>query len=566
MSKFTEDCSVPLADRSHSGFPFCRVVCLALVWLACHNARAQSATFTLGTAALLEGPSAGADSVVLAVNPNSGAWTAAANASWLHLKPPNQSGTGSMNVVFNYDANPGATRAGTLTIGGQTLTVTQAGSTYVSAGALTPLVTAGSGLGDPIQVAVDGTGNVYIADAAQNALEKWTAANNTLSTLVSGLDLPTGVALDQAGNVYISNDTEPGKVYKWTAANSNLATLISSGLSGSLQLAVDGAGNVYIAGGFYHPMYENASTTEWTAANSNLIQLPLLGVNNAAVDAAGNVYGTTYGETYPYVFDGISPYGGLEEWVAANNTLTQLVTAEDNPLLDDAFGYGTAVDGSGNLYLAVNYSGILKWSAVSQTLTVLASNSAWASGPDGVAVDGARNVYFSVADSHIVEELPYVFVDPTPKLEGPAAGQDTLPVVLPATANLLAPFAPAGDQSWLMISGITNDVVSFAFSANTGASRTAYITLLGQNIPVTQQGVTPPVLTGVQLLGNGVLQFSFTNNPGGSFTVLATTNLSLPLNDWTVAGAAMNIGSGVFQFISPPTTNDAQCFYTVRSP
>ena len=62
------------------------------------------------------------------------------NATWLHLSPANQSGTGSTNVIFSYDANPGATRSDTLTIAGQTLTVTQAGSTYVAAGPVTTLV------------------------------------------------------------------------------------------------------------------------------------------------------------------------------------------------------------------------------------------------------------------------------------------------------------------------------------------------------------------------------------------------------------------------------------------
>ena len=118
--------------------------------------------YSLGTTALLEGPSAGSDSVVLAVTPEFGTWTATANATWLHLSPANQSGTGSTNVVFSFDANPGATRTGTLTIAGQTLTVTQAGSTYVAAGAVTTLVS--SGLYYPYGVAVDGAGNVYIAD------------------------------------------------------------------------------------------------------------------------------------------------------------------------------------------------------------------------------------------------------------------------------------------------------------------------------------------------------------------------------------------------------------------
>jgi hypothetical protein len=92
--------------------------------------------------------------VVLAVTPVSQAWTVTANDSWLHLSAANQSGAGSKNVVFTYDTHPGPTRAGTLTVAGQTLTVTQAGSTYVAANPLTTLVS--SGLDHPSGVAVDG--------------------------------------------------------------------------------------------------------------------------------------------------------------------------------------------------------------------------------------------------------------------------------------------------------------------------------------------------------------------------------------------------------------------------
>jgi len=63
-----------------------------------------------------------------------------------------------------------------------------------------------------------------------------------------------------------------------------------------------------------------------------------------------------------------------------------------------------------------------------------------------------------------------------------------------------------------------------------------------------------------------IIIFTFTNGAAMSFTVLSTTNLSLPLSDWTVAGAATNAAPGMFQFTSQPTTNDAQRFYGVRSP
>jgi len=41
------------------------------------------------------------------------------------------------------------------------------------------------GLNQPTGVAVDSAGNVYIADALNNAIKKWTAANGSVSIVVS---------------------------------------------------------------------------------------------------------------------------------------------------------------------------------------------------------------------------------------------------------------------------------------------------------------------------------------------------------------------------------------------
>ncbi len=136
---------------------------------------------SLCTTNLLEGPAAGSDSVVLTTG---GTWAATANDSWLHLSAPNQSGRGSANVIFTFDANTGPTRTGTLAIAGQTLTVTQAGSTYVAANLpVTALVS--SGISYPFGVAVDGAGNVYFPDYANEVIKEWMAVSNTVITLVS---------------------------------------------------------------------------------------------------------------------------------------------------------------------------------------------------------------------------------------------------------------------------------------------------------------------------------------------------------------------------------------------
>ncbi len=201
--------------------------------------------FVLGRSSYTEPAASGTDSVELAVTLSIGSWTAAANASWLHVAAASASGVGSANVIFSFDANPGATRTGTFTIGGQTLSITQAGSTYVPAGAVTALVS--SGLSYPGGVAVDGAGNVYIADSANHAIKEWSPATQTVTTLVSsGLYNPTGVAVDGAGNVYIG-DTANTAIKEWSPATQTVTTLVSSGLSYPQGVAVDGAGNVYIA-------------------------------------------------------------------------------------------------------------------------------------------------------------------------------------------------------------------------------------------------------------------------------------------------------------------------------
>ncbi len=252
----------------------------SLGWLLLTTLAAQGQS--LGTTNLLEGPAAGADGVVLAVTPATNAWSATANDPWLHLSAANQNGTGSTNIIFSFDANPGPTRSGTLTVAGQTLAVTQAGATYVPADPLTKLVS--SGIGGPGSVAVDGAGNVYIADIINNAVRKWTAASGTVTKLfASGLGGPGGLAVDSAGNVYFA-DTGNNAIKKWTAATRTVSTLVSSGLNQPYGVAVDGAGNVYFADS------NNSAIKQWTAATGTVTTLVSSGLNHpndVAVDDAG---------------------------------------------------------------------------------------------------------------------------------------------------------------------------------------------------------------------------------------------------------------------------------------
>lgn len=77
---------------------------------------------------------------------------------------------------------------------------------------------------------------------------------------------------------------------------------------------------------------------------------------------------------------------------------------------------------------------------------------------------------------------------------------------------------------------------------------------------------TPPNVTAVTLLTNGGLQLSFSNTVGAPFTILASEDIALPVSDWPIAGTAIEMSPGQFQFTDALVANHPQQFYRVRSP
>jgi hypothetical protein len=51
-----------------------------------------------------------------------------------------------------------------------------------------------------------------------------------------------------------------------------------------------------------------------------------------------------------------------------------------------------------------------------------------------------------------------------------------------------------------------------------------------------------------------------------SFTILETTNLALPLTNWTVLGTAVENTAGTYVFTGSLTTNSVRSYYRARWP
>src|SRR4051812_32516487 len=69
------------------------------------------------------------------------------------------------------------------------------------------VTTLGSGFSLPFGVAVDGSGNVFVADSNNSAVKEIVAAGGytTVNTLGSGFNTPFGVAVDGSGNVFVAD-------------------------------------------------------------------------------------------------------------------------------------------------------------------------------------------------------------------------------------------------------------------------------------------------------------------------------------------------------------------------
>ncbi len=387
----------------------------------------SSNTFFVGSAG-------GSGSVALSYD---GAWTASSNSSFLHVSSGSAGGTGSAVVAFTYDAfTQTGTRTGTVTIAGFTVTVTQAGTNYLGRGVAT-LATAG--LAHPIGLALDGSGNLYIADTGDSAIKELSASTPQATTLASGLSGPQGVAVDGSGNVYIA-DTGHSAIKEWNASTKQVTTLVSSGLNQPTGVAVDGSGNVYIAD------TSNNAIKEWVASTKQVITLVSSGLSlpdGVAVDTFGNVYTAD------------NTHNAIKEWIASTQQVTTLVSSGLNG------PSGVAVDGAGNVYIAdTGNSAIKECIASTGQVTTLASPYR----PQSVAADVSGDVYWA-DDRWEIQELPIAFIGLAGFTEGAAAGSDSLLQALPSTAPLAGFNAPTSDQSWLTIGSVVNGVVSFSFTA-----------------------------------------------------------------------------------------------------
>ena len=326
----------------------------------------------------------------------------------------------------------------------------------------------------PGGLAIDSTGNLYVADTGNHILRKITPAG--MVTIVAGLagssgsddgtgsaarfNAPTGVAIDAAAILYIT-DTGNHTIRKVTATGAVTTLAGSAGSPGSADgpgtaarfdapvgIAVDRSGQVYVADQTNSTIRQvtaagTVSTLAGAAGYPNIGSTDGAGTaarfyapNGLAVDAAGNIYVTESGnQTVRKISTAgvVSTLAGLGgNWIS-NEPASDGNGYKASYYISPNYGWvdgngsaarfnrpgGLTLDPSGNVYIADSGNNVIRSLNASGAVTTIAGvapaqssghtdgtgSAARFSSPEGVAVDDAGNVYVADMDNHTIRKI-----------------------------------------------------------------------------------------------------------------------------------------------------------------
>jgi sugar lactone lactonase YvrE len=359
-----------------------------------------------------------------------------------------------------------------------------------SASAAVPL---GSGLKAPNGVAVDGAGNVYVADTGNSQIVEIPVVNGALSTSAqttlissstvvagSALSNPAGIAVDSLGNLYIADSGNKRVVYVPYADSLVLsfATTLGSGMSSPSAITVDASGNVYVADEGNGDVYE--LTAPLSAGAQATVASGYNKPSGLAVDASGALFVVDQGNQAIWRVPNIS--GNLTQ-ASAVNVVGQLDPSTESQIVKDP--YGVAIDSIGNLYVSDN-----KNATVYQVNRIAGTQFLGYWNPGSTSTDGSVSLESS-GNAALTLNSPFYslsgdtaeFTALTSETNACASGS----VASGSSCSLEATFTPAA---------LTSNSEIYTLSSNAANSTSQQVTFSGTGLPTaattTAVAITSP--------------------------------------------------------------------------
>ena len=531
------------------------------------------------------------------------AWTAtaspsaspAATPSDSPTPTPTDSPTPALSATATATASPAATQTPTFTVTptagpGTIITYAGNGDTGYEGDGVPATATS---LNQPSGVYVDPAGNVYVADLANSRVRKIAAGTHIISTFAgtgangfsgdglsataAAIYFPRGVVGDGAGNIYIADSgnerirkVAPNGVISTVAGNGGYSIVdgglgTASGLNNPMGLAVDAAGDLYIADqGHYLVRKLDTSGVITTVAgvngvyayNGDNIPATSAGLNlpgGVAVDGAGDLYIADTGDGRVRKVD----TGGTISTVAGNGVIGGGISGDGGPatLAVIESPNSISIDGYGDLYITDQSADLVRQVDPYGIIRTVAGKNYYSSGyggdggpvllaqldqPNGTAVDPAGDLFISDNWSGRVREALAIIhapVDPSSTVTASASPTAT-PSATPTPSVTASPSA--------------SPTPSATPSASAAASSTPNWTATLTPTPSPTLGL-PPVLQGQALwLVDGAAS-SLVQVDLASGAVLSSVPLSLagsPANSLSApSGLAVDPISGAFYII-----------------
>ena len=274
-----------------------------------------------------------------------------------------------------------------------------------------PLRTVGAGFGSPQSVALDGAGNLYVADGGQ-VVEVPPGCESTSCqiTLDGGFYRLGGIAVDFAGNVYVV-ETWYGLVTEMPAGcrTPSCAIPIGKGWNSPYAIAVDGAGNVFITELSNRVVRVAAGSGEQTTVAQDIVSY------GVAVDAAGDLFLTD-----PF-------HAQIVEEPAGSRSLITVTRTPAEP-------WGLALDAAGNVFFSSSGDN----GAINELRRVQVPTYTFATAAVGTASSDSPQSFIVQNSGNTSLFLRGVSVDPDRRFNQ-VAGTGTLPDCKPSLS--LAPGA-----------------------------------------------------------------------------------------------------------------------------
>lgn len=462
-------------------------------------------TYTLASTAIVIASSGGQGSIGVIASPAC-AWTATSNAPWISVVAIS-AGSGNGIVTFNVEANPGATRVGTVTVAGRTFSVTQV-AVATCAYVINPTGESFGAAGGPGRgIAVSTTAGC-----------EWASSSNASWITITG-----GASGSGPGNLSFSVDANSGSARAGTinvaGQTFTVTQVAAAGCSYSISPTTQGFG---AGGGGGSTNVTTGPGCNWTAvSNASWISL----TSSGSGTGSGSVF-----------FDVAPNPGG-----ARNGTLTiagQTYTVTQSALPTCSFSITPmaqsigAIGGAGDTIDVSTASGCT-WSATSNAPWLTITSGASGSGDGAVNflvlanAGGSRVGTLTVAGHTFTvsqASLTCSFsINPTSQSIGGGAGAGA-PISVTAPSG--CGWASTSNAPWLGItSGFTgtgNGTVTFSAGANPGAPRSGTLLIAGQTFTVNQaNGCTyaiNPTSASFGLLG-GTGQVTVTAGSGCAWNV-----------------------------------------------